>query len=221
MGLLNEIANKLLQALEGVAKWINATFTTSEELSELNFVPADPVLPSARVAASATVQQALAAEVSAMEAAATAAQVAQQEIDIQNAMYTIATTGGAIKDIKALEVTVNGLNFRPGDIPLVASCQPAKIIPALIEKIAAAGGLSFSDVPNIKSMGGVIALFGNRCKTPVKMETIEPPPGTYIPKVPKSSNVFPDALKNKTFIPISDEESEKIDHDPRREGEIA
>ena len=217
MGLLDELANKLLQALEGVAKWINAAFTTSEELSELNFVPADPVLPSARVAASATVQQALAAEVSAMEAAATAAQVAQQEIDIQNAMYTIATTGGAIKDIKALEVTVNGLNFRPGDIPLVASCQPAKIIPALIEKIAA-GTLSFNDVPNIKSVGvpGVIALFGNRSKTPVKMETIEPPPGTYIPKVPKSSNVFPAALKDKTFIPEPDEESKKIDYDPRQ-----
>jgi len=213
MGLIDEIANKLLQALEGVAKWINATFTTSEELSELNFVPADPVLPSARVAASATVQEALAAEVSAMEAAATAAQVAQQEIDIQNAMYTIATTGGAIKDIKALEVTVNGLNFRPGDIPLVASCQPAKIIPALIEKIAA-GTLSFSDVPNIKSMGGVIALFGNRCKTPVKMETIEPPPGTYIPKVPKSSNVFPAALKDKTFIPAPDTVGGT--HDPRQ-----
>ena len=213
--ILQKAATALTQFFTNIAPEFLATITKSEDLSELNFVPADPVLPSARVAASATVQQALAAEVSAMEAAATAAQVAQQEIDIQNAMYTIATTGGAIKDIKALEVTVNGLNFRPGDIPLVASCQPAKIIPALIEKIAA-GTLSFSDVPNIKSMGGVIALFGNRCKTPVKMETIEPPPGTYIPKVPKSSNVFPDALKNKTFIPISDEESEKIDHDPRR-----
>jgi len=216
--ILQKAATALTQFFTNIAPEFLATITKSEDLSELNFVPADPVLPSARVAASATVQEALAAEVSAMEAAATAAQVAQQEIDIQNAMYTIATTGGAIKDIKALEVTVNGLNFRPGDIPLVASCQPAKIIPALIEKIAKAGGLSFSAVPNIKITGvpGVIALFGNRCKTPVKMETIEPPPGTYIPKVPKSSNVFPDALKNKTFIPISDEESEKIDHDPRR-----